>query len=182
MQIVQNVAGMGVVNIVSAVNKLQIPGTIQMQRVQYVGALLINNQNQSTMTAKTITTEDRARIFGMYLGAECQRFYRRTGVIAEESILMDCSNIHAIVNGTGTYTYKLLLTPVSKITDADAIEVAKVVFPNAKNQEIIIKFVKGLASEGKIGYNMADELRRLGYALPYRGLDLFKLGIAIEKK
>jgi hypothetical protein len=98
--------------------------------------------------------------------------------------------------------YKLLLTPLSKISDEDAIEVCREV--GLVNALILLRDEKGItvvdhtyeitiffsgvivSTKNAKAYafpqsQMFDTIRELGYALPYKGQSLFELGIAIDK-
>lgn len=106
---------------------------------------------------------------------------------------------------------KMLLTPLSKITDEDAIEVASTCLTGhwqieSKDELSVvlvydkylveiwlneINFIDFRVRNLKNKYQLTDPelslidiidlLRSKGYALPYKGISLFKLGIAIDK-
>ncbi len=162
---------------------------------------------------KELTNQERAKIFGMYLGCE---------YIADDEYAKKVHGvtIDALLAGRNKPNRKLLLTPLEKITDEDAIEVGKIFnseyewkVTSRDNSAIttechdyiivlwyddssLIDFLEKYEGEENIkahggvtgamsSYNIIeiiDYLRSKGYALPYKGIDLFKAGIAIEKQ
>lgn len=80
---------------------------------------------------------------------------------------------------------KLILTPLSEITDEDAIEVAEICGFNSNQKQMGKWFVKdGLMHKADFCADkyvqLIDFLRSRSYALPYTGIDLYEAGIAIK--
>lgn len=92
---------------------------------------------------------------------------------------------------------KLILKPLSAISDEDAVEVANI-FGNRISEDVeredcfdFIGFQYYLVELFEVGSDMMDItldkaikaidfLRKQGYMIPFRGVDLFKAGIAID--
>lgn len=145
-----------------------------------------------------LTTEDKARIFALYLGADCEvisvipemKPYIALGVFAVTTPIISMFQ-------DGVLDIKLLLKDLSDITEEDAIEIIKVdwnrieIPDNVKLLEIkrsptsIIYEFMGQKSQIHLSYNtlypFADKLRELGYMLPYKGINLFDVGLAIKQ-
>lgn len=102
-----------------------------------------------------------------------------------------CITPNAFRYGNGVFPFKFiarsaaLLTPLSQITDEDAIEVAKMSFrtlPDSYSQKDIIKLGRRLCDSvvsdeasyfsGALCCAINDFLRSKGYALPYLGLSV----------
>lgn len=75
---------------------------------------------------------------------------------------------------------QLILRPLSKISDEDAIEVYKMVRGVTSDDRLMIYKGRYYA---KVALNTeaTDFLRSRSYMLPYKGIDLFEAGIAIEQ-
>lgn len=172
---------------------------------------------------KELTNEDKARVFAMYLGCECiadeqlehwhpfdkgEKGLKVAGVVHETVVIQ---RIAETVKDKYNQC-KLLLKPLSEISDEDAIEVIKISVRTGKGDysqlEYTItessdecKVVSCMSMLGRVYYNgnvflhnedisdffpihnhieTTDFLRSRGYALPYKGIDLFGSGIAIS--
>lgn len=152
----------------------------------------------------SLTNKERERIFAMYYGAEMLSSFKEPFKVNGD-IIQDISSVWPMHN-----VAKILLIPLSKITDEHAIEVAnlwnkgygweintRVQFylelVNKTTYQIIrIWFTGSIDFQLIVGnetlfdnceaiVEMIDKLRELGYALPYKGKSLFELGIAIDK-
>lgn len=78
-------------------------------------------------------------------------------------------------------TCKLILTPLSLITDEDAIEVAKIgKIPETIEQGRKLAMGRFLGSICEMAH-VINYLRSKSYMIPFRGVDLFTAGIAITK-
>lgn len=160
----------------------------------------------------TLTNQDIARIFALYMPCKIvvnDKIKTITGITFQPIDFTTAIQINGGEHWGRFYdnqpiTYKLRLTPLSKITDEHAIELANL-FENAKweflhrepynlvlstNNFILIVTEDYLLfkdkESGELLPNMAiieafDRLRELGYDLPYKGQSLFELGIAIDK-
>ncbi len=144
-----------------------------------------------------ITNETRAKIFALYL--VCDICYENS---TTDDIIVDKLNgvmFDYCIEGEITVSLpmldapiqdcQLILTPLSEITDEDAIEVAKMnnlLYRKAisgRNEGIdkqAIAFGKRMAREAD--FATGDFLRSRGYMLPYMNIDLFEAGIAIKKE
>lgn len=162
---------------------------------------------------KKIESGVLAKIFGLYIGCEIKctggHFIANSNsknengeLILSPSILADC------YEKTFNYSdFKLLLTPLSEITDEDAIEVGKMCRIRSNDEKelaytgIMIPLfhldnytwdnnhlydnarTRSLIADLRPRYmlKVIDFLRFNRYALPYMGIDLFDAGIAIPK-
>lgn len=135
--------------------------------------------------------ETRARIFGLYIGCEVQYGYEgrtRTGKLEGlnekgEAIIFDPG-----IKVFSHYRYvrldlaQLLLSPLEAITEADAVACYELIFaPDAVARGEKINTVRSWIMRNVIPYQVADHLRELGYAVDYKGIDLFEAGIAIDR-
>lgn len=164
-----------------------------------------------------LTNEERARIFAMYMPCDIvqgdillrtdRKLVAIGGLETDKMQWGKLSNMASISNAF-VNEFKLILTPLSKITDEHAIEVAKIY--DAKEEwkvprdlvaggryitnafsgddiyflDLKIRFlsIDGFETvESEVMLQILDRLRELGYALPYKGKSLFELGVAIEK-
>lgn len=137
-----------------------------------------------------ITNEIKAKVFAQYLGHICRydmegRPFRGTDkneLLTTENLALLCFSNHR----------KMVLKPLSAITDEDAIYLAKVVYPDWKTRfddsfnfsgigrDIVCATYKGRYSEIKLNY--AQFLQSRGYDLPQYLLDgktLHEAGLAI---
>ena len=134
-----------------------------------------------------LTNEQIANIFALYYRAFIiiadYGKYRMLGIY-DTDILIKNGTKHPVSS------CKLELIPLKSITDEHAIEVAKM---NKYTADVDIAFyamvgrdilnqVFAKNSLMCLPYECADKLRQWGYCLPYDGIDLFEVGIAIEKK
>ncbi|MES2620205.1 MAG: hypothetical protein V4615_05065 [Bacteroidota bacterium] len=138
-----------------------------------------------------LTNEQIARVFGMYLGCEMVhgRFHGHMEVIkGTGQFRATCSDWWEDVSDN---KYKLVLIPLSSITDEDAIEVAKIHGSYSFDGRTfkVRGFKDWLNSGGNIRYNMYQYLIQQGYAVPLfiapnhpaNGKTAIELGLAIEK-
>lgn len=108
------------------------------------------------------TLENKAKFFAQYWGQK---------VLSGDSETIHTLNTGDMAFGIGKNW--LELTPLSKITDGDAIEVGyyqgfkRSIRENAK--DCINEFIKG---DFKLDYDSIDYLRSKGYALPWMGLSV----------
>lgn len=138
-----------------------------------------------------LTAEDKARVFAQYLGC------KYTDTTAEEP------EVFPVIGETITCferypramaTAQLILRNISKISDEDlrdACEIAadeedKGIVPkgysfSAEERASLITAFEEDMKVYQFDYRLADFLRSRSYALPYRGIDLFEAGIAIEQ-
>lgn len=154
-----------------------------------------------------ISNELRARVFALHLGCG----YTYENEFGRYKNVVDWKLLQKIQTGYGIDP-QLLLTPLSEISDADAIEVAKIVMPVASgdylfvvmrmDDKVIVRFNENvdvaifydgnivIASVHDEEYmpafnipNAVDLLRSKEYALPAYGIpDLFEAGIAVRKE
>ena len=119
--------------------------------------------------------ENKSIFFAQYWG---QRVVRHLGLGLEEHTFLVNENILCKYDIT---EYYIRLTPLSSITDDDAIEVAK--FEGSFDDAIIrgnylinnILVVDDYNSDTHLVIKIVDYLRSKGYALPYMGLSVEKL-------
>lgn len=114
------------------------------------------------------TIENKAKFFALYLGQEVRIW---VDVETQHSYELNFMSLNYLEVGK----FKLLLKSLRNITDADAIEVAKVCYPleDLPKLEMNIKNV-GLgivSSVNEMGFIPIDYLRSKGYFLPYLGMD-----------
>lgn len=168
-----------------------------------------------------LTAEDKARVFGLYWGCECIVYSH------EEGAKNDIRVVSERLLSYPLHDCQLILRPLSKISDEDAVEVAKIILskgsewqpieivrwdwctkiivkiePGIMDAETTIEMYISIVNEGDIEWtwdykkgnstgmsqqhcpnvsHAYDFLRSRGYALPYKGIDLFEAGIAIEQ-
>jgi hypothetical protein len=142
-----------------------------------------------------LSNKEIARVFAMYLGCEIVYQQNHSLVFKVSGIVIE----NIIDENLETPDRLLLLTPLSKITDEHAIEVAKMYYSTEVNctakdgRHIINKyFIKGINSSF-ITYVECffffQYLIQQGYAVPLyfginhpcNGKDAIELGIAIDK-
>lgn len=138
-----------------------------------------------------ITNEMKAKIATLYWG--CPNQYKRKGQIVTGEV--GGITIQNILKGDYC---KLILKPLSEITDEDANTFWKKLglnddygnneaYPKESRKQFILdwlerkpKFPAHYEKFNAVKSILAiDTLRELGYALPYMGIDLFESGIAI---
>lgn len=173
-----------------------------------------------------LTNEERARIFAMYIPCDAEINGRHTRIVSVcfhnyqddykyeyEDVIVETDEVGYETGGrwaTTDFKYfkeqvpKLKLSPLSKITDEQAIEISNMLFRHEiwnvsrKANEISVTSKNYIVSyessvvcvtylDGKYMHtthtilSVYDRLRELEYALPYKGQSLFDLGIAIDK-
>ncbi len=137
-----------------------------------------------------LTKNDKARVFALYLGAKCRRFYRQTHKTYEDdTIVLDSENFHGISNGSGSYYYKLILKELSEISDEDATKVSILAgneiendfVPTGAQKQTFLDSLNSAIDMDILPYNVADYLRSKSYHIPYKGVNLFDAGIAIKQ-
>lgn len=123
---------------------------------------------------KEITQETRAKIFALYWGQEIA-FH------LDDSVLLKVEDIISIIKdlpATGRQL-SLLLTPLSAITDEDAIEIAKIcgIEEGVISSGLKKDFRKNLSNDlfDDMTIDIADFLRSRGYALPAFGFTVDEL-------
>lgn len=135
-------------------------------------------------------TNLKARAFAAYLGSEVvDLFYGN-----EEGILCGItyetlSVKHKVIHSRNFDEVKLLLKPLSSISDEDLIEVSKMAgndiedgfIPNEKERKTFIDCLLDSIDMGILPHHIADYLRSRSYLLPFLGHDLLKENIAIIK-
>lgn len=157
-----------------------------------------------------LTNEEIARVLGMYINCEAETNGGFKGTLF--SVRQEPYEVELLGNGTRVAAYKhvqLLLTPLDKITDEDAIEVAKILGrevelnedlyppnpmfrnkPKLSDEERLTNIGKReLNSMGIIRSDIHQYLISKGYALPLyfspnhpcNGKTAIELGIAIDK-
>lgn len=139
------------------------------------------------------------KIFALYLGSQ---------VLDDQQVTRELRAVHnhgfctLSYNGIGEQEnieiddLQLILTPLSEITDEDAIEAYKLEFPkwdeplsaheeeigaSKLNREEIIDVMRNeILPDGEMSFRTADFLRSRSYHLPYMGLDLYQQSIAVK--
>lgn len=108
-----------------------------------------------------LTNKEIANVFAMYLGADCK--YRKGMHIVNDwgigCFNEDGETEYKMTIGNNTFQLhdrQLLLTPVSKITDEHAIEVGKIWWPGAVNDDSLEKAVDSIQ---QIGGNLWNTLQ-----------------------
>jgi hypothetical protein len=162
-----------------------------------------------------LTTQETARIFAMYLSADIKYQHE---LYSEDGSRMESTNTYTkkvslflphylMMEGKYHSDCKLLLSPLSKINDEDAIEVASFGFTDAVSNEekcaIGKDFIQyyylngGLNEKRSVAARELEDYREMifqyliskGYAVPLfispnhpcNGQDAISLGIAIDK-
>lgn len=161
-----------------------------------------------------LTNQEKAKVFSMYLGCPVYDSYNeKEGILFAVDIntsgMDNIKVLHKVVWDLKYYDCKLLLTPLSSITDDDAIEVAKIHLPIFYNDEFefetrrevkdklfVIVFRKGGVFYEKIPIQLYScsplvfqYLVSKSYAVPLffginhcaNGKTAIELGIAIDK-
>lgn len=123
------------------------------------------------------TKENKARFFALYWGFKCLR----------NELLNDNIPAHKVdtSNCKGLPQQYLELTPLSQISDEDALELAMIIYGHLDSKlyhnketgrELIARFFKREVVFYPILVNEAvDYLRSRGYALPWMGLSVEQL-------
>lgn len=81
------------------------------------------------------------------------------------------------------WPFKLLLTPISKISDADKIAIVDIEYSNnTLPYQRKIEAADRWIQDFNFSFAAVDYLRAKGYMVPYMGIiDLFKEGLAVDK-
>jgi hypothetical protein len=140
-----------------------------------------------TETIQQLTPAEIARVFALYYEAEC--------VAGKEQERGNVSAIGCIP--TDSY-YKLLLTPLERITDEDAVQMSIIQYPTFDYSEStpvgMVKWgrwcVKQCIKRLEFPYQLYQFLISRGYAVPLwfgvdhwaNGKTAIELGIAVEKQ
>lgn len=157
-----------------------------------------------------LTNRELARIFAMYYDQRCINVTtgNRTSV---KYVLMQWYNRlqHSKFIPFRFDCLKLILKPLSAITDEHAIELANMLLPEKFDwvvklrEDYLVRIESAnthvyIKKDGSLQYALrpgtddpvindlwvnlyaTDRLRELGYALPYKGKSLFELGVAID--
>lgn len=137
-----------------------------------------------------MTPQQKSRFFGQHLGCKC--FYGSIdfetkdiliGIDMLESIVSTDYGIDRVEHSDNNF--KLILRPLSSLTDAEAIECAKILFDDVR--------ADGEWLQDKIGnnelmntwayfdraVNAIDYLRSLNFVLPFQGIDPIEAGVAV---
>jgi len=145
-----------------------------------------------------ISNDTKSRIFAQYLGQKV-----RVGIksLAELTLMIDtseCISLDTLIH-TNIVGHKLILKPISNITDEDAIEVAKILLSNKLNDylwnPIVGKELVGIIASRRFysfyyknATNWVDAYQYLqlkGYDLTHyllNGKTLQECGLAIYEK
>jgi len=107
------------------------------------------------------TLENKQRFFAQYVGQEVYVWHTN-----EKDTVNDKTLFYNAVNGI------LELTPLSMISDEDAIEVAKLDSEDIRFNTPEFGKEIALLSDWKLKYFIVDYLRSKGYALPFMGLSV----------
>lgn len=117
--------------------------------------------------------QNKAKFFAQYLGQEV--IIEDTSVIRKNILELFPHQLESILKGKLKYSY-LELTPLSLITDEDAIKIGELDKTNHPNKKLIgHSIIHWLNKEGyhrQFTSEMADTLRSKGYALPWVGLSI----------
>lgn len=143
-----------------------------------------------------LSTQDKARVFAMYLNAESPTICTRIddedkielmlcGVNTFDEFVQLSDMDGGIFWDEGFNNVQLLLKPLYDISDEDLVTIAQFQgydgFESIEDERPLYlrntgrRYIKNV-----IDYNTADFLRSKSYALPYKGIDLFEAGIAIN--
>lgn len=149
-----------------------------------------------------LTNEEIARVYRMYMPCEIAdngKRYELDGILKNENGLTFFTvdkNMGLVERREQYHDFKLLLTPLSKISDEDAIEVAKFHYgrDTTWRRETLIedgkRFVKDISwLTASVAIEVFQYLISKGYAVPLffgvghwaNGKTAIELGIAIEK-
>lgn len=132
-----------------------------------------------------LSKEDRAVIYGMYIGADVSA---GTGNLDKLRGFNIPNGEVYISSGIVHFDFcKLLLTDLADITDEDALKVAKILGFTTSLKEMGKWYVKdGFIHKTDASADkfilLIDFLRSRSYALPYKSVNLFDAGIAIRKQ
>lgn len=141
-----------------------------------------------------ITNEMKAKIFALYLGSPFQVEYVSVTDGTEKTLKHDCLTVFDLyIHNPEKDKYhelKLILKPLSEITDDDLTEIAKMYGGiRAKLDDLHLQVIdannmvpKWFYLKGDIPHTLVDFLRSKSYALPYIGIDLFESSLAIPKQ
>jgi len=149
-----------------------------------------------------ISNEVRDKIYGAHIGCEVKCKKLSGWTLSRHTTTL---SLHFLANYSDRID-KLLLTPLSAISDEHAVEVAKLVNENAINREhCAIPFqvvrednrtdvwfgfdcvhiyhngsILDNKTTGWVNMDVSDFLRSKSYHVPYMGIDLFETNIALD--
>jgi hypothetical protein len=132
-----------------------------------------------------ITNEFRLRAFGAYWNAEVEVLHNGVNTRQENPKVTGYLLAQIQHHPAENTTYKLLLTPLERITDEHAIEVARIAGITGEYAIKNGKFIAMNLFYGS-GHNRntiqvittADQLRAWNYLIPFMGVDLVEAGVA----
>ncbi len=135
-------------------------------------------ETSSTNTDIDLTSTERIILLAPYWGQACTPFGGQDRTIDCNTILLS----------------QVYLTPIEEITDDHCIELGKIFghFEDRHNNTrlyVVMRVKKLLSGEDKhspcssigVWADVLDFLRKHGYDVPYRGVSLFELGVAVKK-
>lgn len=129
-----------------------------------------------------LTNEIKSKIFHLYCPCEVCIQIDNYGIRKMTGVKQSSPHLLVGVETLDIESCKLILTPISEITDEDAISAYDIEHPKNEASDLDkVESLKMWIETDAIGRDVADFLRSRGYALPYMGIDLFETGIAIPK-
>ncbi len=115
----------------------------------------------------TLTKDEVVKVFATYWGCRCQRMVTKTGLPSGDGDVLICGHdLMESLKNTNTWFYKIILTPLSEISDEHAKEVAILEEPRSMHYHTIERgryLLKGFSS---IGWPCYNYLISKGYAVP----------------
>lgn len=140
-----------------------------------------------------LTDQEKEKVFAMYLGCEVKTGVTATAFLSASDDTNELISIRTLINIPAD---KLLLTPLSKISDEHAIRSAKIHYTIFKGQSEVSydsrqQLIKHGSKVAKLCYTaeLCQQLVMWGYAVPlWFGIDhpangktAIELGLAIDK-
>jgi hypothetical protein len=126
-----------------------------------------------------ITNEIKAKVFAQYLGQQ----FIYSGTNDNSTNELDTERLDLIFKENDFGECKLLLTPLSEISNKDAIELGKMAFP-LYEEELQLFYGRKIINEKRISFLRGQFLQSQGYDLPNYLLGdktLIEAGLAIKQ-
>lgn len=135
---------------------------------------------------ENITNEIKTKVFAQYLG---QQFQTKLNDDSVKNYTLDITEMFKFYNSIGFDNVKLILKPLSSITDEDAIEISKMFLTDGNSLQSKIEFGKGVAYHYELGSYYTNRPIEIYQFLQSKGYDLsqyllgnktlFECGLAI---
>ncbi len=137
-----------------------------------------------------LTNEEKAKVFAMYMGAEVSNIYNnKNGTVSGAYLPCTVGVKYNTLWYLDVSECQLLLTPLSAITDEDAVEVWHLDNSGEPDDTYTVEFVKHWIENDLLSWDHYEYLKSKFYAVPIffapyhpaNGKTAIELGIAREK-